>query len=200
MTRGTHQVGAFAAALGALAFLGPGMASAEPIRSAVTVLGIAPATPPIGWPSLVGCFVCALLGGTAPDLDKPRQFWARLLTHTAFGGHRHLSHSLVGLIFASALAGWLLAHLGPGLGIAPALPFLGFVAGYTSHLALDSFTVEGVPWLFPLPVYLGIPPWGSLRIRTGNLVEQLLVVPGLLALIGWIGYRAGGTLAEWWRG
>ncbi|MGH2457787.1 MAG: metal-dependent hydrolase [Chloroflexota bacterium] len=199
LTRGTHQVGAFAAALGALAFLGPAALGSDPVRSVLDLVGISAARPPVGWPSLAGFFVCALLGGTAPDLDKPRQFWARALAHTAFGGHRHLSHSLVGLILASAVVGLLLGQLGRATGIALALPFLGFMAGYVSHLVLDSLTIEGVPWLFPLPAYLGVPPWSGLRVRTGHLVEQLLVMPALLGLIGWLGYRGGDALAAWWK-
>lgn len=199
MTRGTHQVGAFAFALGGLAFLGPTLVGSDSLRSALDLVGIGPVVPPIGWPSLAGFFLCALLGGTAPDLDKPRQLWARALAHTAFGGHRHLSHSLLGLVLASALVGLILGQLGRVSGVEPALPFIGFVAGYVSHLALDSLTVEGVPWLFPLPAYLGMPPWSNLRVRTGNLVEQLVVMPALLAVIAWVGYDAGGTLSRWWR-
>ena len=198
MTRGTHQVGAFAAALGALAFLEP-VASSDALRPILGLVGISPAAPPVSWASLAAFFVGALFGGTAPDLDKPRKFWARALAHTAFGGHRHLSHSLAGLILASGLIGAILGQIGPPIGVAPALPFLGFVAGYVSHLVLDTLTIEGVPWLFPLPVYIGLPPWSHLRIRTGTLAEQFLVMPGLLALIGWIGYHAGSTLIDWWR-
>ncbi len=199
MTRGTHQVGAFTVALGALAFLGPSTAGSHSLASVLGLVGIGPVLPPVGWPSLAGFFVGALLGGTAPDLDKPRNLWARALAHTAFGGHRHLSHSLVGLALASALVGLVLGQLGRVSGIDPALPFIGFVAGYASHLVLDSLTIEGVPWLFPLPVYLGVPPWCALRVRTGSLVEQLVVMPALLALIAWIGYHAGGSLVEWWK-
>lgn len=192
-------MGAFAAALGALAFLGPAALGTDPARAVLGAVGIGPVHPPVGWTVLPVFFVCALLGGTAPDLDKPRQFWARALAHTAFGGHRHLSHSLVGLVLACALIGLILGQLGRATGVAPALPFVGFAAGYVSHLLLDSLTIEGVPWLFPLPAYLGVPPWSALRVRTGSLVEQLAVMPLLLALIGWIGYHAGAALVGWWR-
>jgi membrane-bound metal-dependent hydrolase YbcI (DUF457 family) len=200
MTRGTHQVGAFAAALGTLALLGPLVAG--PVGGALAlvgqrVLGMPIVTAPVGWPSLLAYLVAALLGGTAPDLDQPKQVWARALAHTAFGGHRHLSHSLVGLVLIGGLAGLLAEAVAPALGLAPLLLWFGFLAGYVSHLGLDSLTVEGVPWLFPVPVYLGLPPWSGLRLRTGGLIEQLVVMPLLLGLIGWIGYAAGAGLLAW---
>lgn len=199
MTRGTHQVGAFTAALGALALGGPALLGSEPIRAALRLVSIGPVAPPVSWPTLAAYLIAALLGGTAPDLDKPRQLWARILTRTAFGGHRHLSHSLVGLILASAAAGLILGQIGPTLHIAPALPLTGFATGYLSHLVLDSLTIEGVPWLFPIPLYLGLPPWSRARVKTGSLVEQLVVMPSLLILIGWTGYHAGQELIRWWR-
>ncbi len=199
MTRGTHQVGAFATALGTLAWLGASDAYPAIIVGGMGLLGLAPVLPPVSWLSLLGFLVGALAGATAPDLDKPRQFWARLFVKTAFGGHRHLSHSLIGFALACTIVGFVVRGLTPVAGLAPALPWLGFAAGYLSHLILDSLTVEGVPWFFPLETFLGLPPWGQLRIRTGSLVEQFVVMPALLASIGWLGYRFGTSLLTWWQ-
>src|SRR5579883_1180152 len=163
------------------------------------VLGVAPAFPPVSWPALIGLFLGTLLGATAPDLDKPRHFWARVFVKTAFGGHRHLSHSLIGFVLASTIVAFVIGSVAPIVGVAPALPWLGFAAGYLSHLILDSLTVEGVPWFFPLESFLGFPPWGRFRVRTGSLVEQFVVMPALLASVGWIGYRFGMALLAWWR-
>lgn len=52
--------------------------------------------------------------------------------------------------------------------------------GYISHLVADTFTREGVPWLFPIPWKIGIPPFSFLRIETGGLVEKSFVFPILL--------------------
>src|SRR5712692_9799358 len=101
LTRGTHQVGAFAASLGALAFVLPVVGSSPFAHSLLGPLGLPVVAPPVNWQSLLGFLVAGLLGGTAPDLDKPRRWWARLLAHTAFGGHRHLSHSFIGLALAT---------------------------------------------------------------------------------------------------
>ena len=199
MTRGTHQVGAFAAALGTLAWLGSGAGYPSIVLGGMRALGIGPVLPPVSWLALAGLFLGALLGATAPDLDKPRQFWARAFVKTAFGGHRHLSHSLIGFAIAAAIVAGVVGALAPIVGINPTLPWLGFAAGYLSHLVLDSLTVEGVPWFFPLESFLGFPPWPRLRVRTGSLVEQFAVMPALLASVGWLGYRFGPALLLWWR-
>jgi inner membrane protein len=182
-----------------LGFLGPVIARSDLARSVLSTLSLPPLVSPVGLPALIGFLVAALIGGTAPDLDKPKRWWARLLAHTAFGGHRHLSHSLIGLILASVIAAIALRQIASALGVSPTPAFLGFVAGYVSHLVLDSLTVEGVPWLFPIPLYLGFPPVSNLRIRTGSLVEQFLVMPALLALISWVGFQAGAVLLAWGR-
>jgi len=103
------------------------------------------------------------------------------------------------LILASAIGAVFFGAIGRAFGVVPTLPFLGFVAGYVSHLILDSLTTEGVPWLFPVPVYLGFPPWPGLRVRTSSLAEQFIAMPALLTSIGWIGYAAGPALLAWWR-
>jgi len=197
--RGTHHVGAFAATLGTLAWVGSGAGYPSVVLGGMLALGIGPAFPPVSWPTLAGLFLGALIGATAPDLDKPRQFWARVFVKTAFGGHRHLSHSLIGFAISATIVAIILRTLAPIFGINPTLPWLGFVAGYLSHLVLDSLTVEGVPWLFPIEHFFGLPPWPRLRVRTGSLVEQFVVMPALLASIGWLGYRFGPALLQWWR-
>jgi inner membrane protein len=199
MTRGTHQVGAFAAGLATLAFVAPSLATSTLARPALDTLALPPVSPPTNWLSLFGFLLAALVGGTAPDLDKPRRWWGRFLAHTAFGGHRHLSHSLVGLLLFALCFVVVARAVAPPLGVSPMLVSLGFVAGYLSHLVLDSLTIEGVPWLFPIQVYVGFPPLSSLRVKTGSLVEQFLVMPLLLGGIAWIGYSAGPELIGWWK-
>jgi membrane-bound metal-dependent hydrolase YbcI (DUF457 family) len=199
VTRGTHQVGAFVAGLATLAFVAPAIGVMPPVLRILDALGLGAVSPPATWQSLLGFLIAALLGGTAPDLDKPRQWWARLLAHTAFGGHRHLSHSLLGLIIFAVGFVLLAGAVAPLFAMSATLVSVGFVAGYVSHLVLDSLTIEGVPWLFPIPTYYGLPPTSGLRLKTGGLIEQFVVVPLLLGGIGWIGYSAGARLIEWWR-
>ena len=56
------------------------------------------------------------------------------------------------------------------------------VPGFVSHLIMDTFTKEGVPWLFPIPIRFGIPPFSFLRLKTGGMLEKTFVFPGLILL------------------
>jgi membrane-bound metal-dependent hydrolase YbcI (DUF457 family) len=55
-----------------------------------------------------------------------------------------------------------------------------------THLIMDSFTKEGVPWLLPVPIKFGFPPLKVFRITTGKKFETLIIFPGLLALNIWL--------------
>lgn len=205
MTRSTHQVAAFSAGLGALVLIQSlvvgspaGEALAPATQRAAELLGVSPGVT-FPWPVATVYVLSALLGGIAPDLDKPDRLWARLLSDAVLGGHRHLSHSLLGLGLAAGIAWGALSLVAPLLSFPFGLLWMGFVAGYFSHLVMDSLTFDGVPWLYPWRVYLGLPPTKRARIRTGSWAEQLLVMPALLTFVGWLGYRHGSLLASlWW--
>lgn len=49
--------------------------------------------------------------------------------------------------------------------------------GMASHLVMDTFTKEGVPWLLPIPVKFGIPPLKRFRITTGKWGESFIIIP-----------------------
>lgn len=55
--------------------------------------------------------------------------------------------------------------------------------GMISHLVMDSFTKEGVPWLLPIPVKFGFPPVRRLRITTGKAIEKFAVEPLLVIIL-----------------
>jgi membrane-bound metal-dependent hydrolase YbcI (DUF457 family) len=97
------------------------------------------------------------------------------------GGHRFLSHSILGLALFGYLAHWLLLFLHP---IMPrvdiGLVWWSFMIGMGSHLVMDTLTKEGVPWLLPIPVKFGFPPLKEFRITTGKAVETWGVFPLLL--------------------
>jgi membrane-bound metal-dependent hydrolase YbcI (DUF457 family) len=60
------------------------------------------------------------------------------------------------------------------------LVWWAFVIGLLSHLIMDTFTKEGVPWLLPVPFKFGLPPIKALRITTGKFTESFIVFPGLI--------------------
>lgn len=185
VTGRTHQIAAFGAV------------------SLLVLVGLREA--PAGATSLAMA-ATALVGGLAPDLDKPGSaLWRQVpaggvlarLVHPIFvGGHRHLSHSLLGLILAGLAARWLLSFVPAAPDMASDPIWWAFLAGYASHLLADSLNPEGVPWGFPIPRFWGFPPHplGFLRVPTGGRVERWLVGPALLVAIAALYYAHAARL------
>lgn len=136
------------------------------------------------------------IGGILPDIDQPTApLWRNLpigrsvgkVADTLLGGHRFLSHSILGLALFGFLGHLLLVFLHP---IMPhtniTFVWYAFMIGMVSHLVMDTFTKEGVPWFLPIPVKLGMPPMKSLRITTGKAGETLFVFPILAAAVIWL--------------
>ena len=144
------------------------------------------------------------IGGILPDIDQPTApLWHNLpeghvvgkVFGKLLGGHRFISHSIIGL----ALFGWL-CYLGLHF-FHPIMPHVdttlvwyAFLIGYVSHLVMDTITKEGVPWLLPIPVKFGFPPVKGLRITTGKWVEMLIVLPLLVAFDLWYCWRHYGQI------
>jgi membrane-bound metal-dependent hydrolase YbcI (DUF457 family) len=66
------------------------------------------------------------------------------------------------------------------------LVWCAFLVGFISHLVMDTFTKEGVPWLLPLTIKIGLPPVKRLRITTGKTAEMFFVFPMLLVVDIWL--------------
>lgn len=136
--------------------------------------------------------VANLIGGITPDIDQPTApFWRNLPVGRYFGkvfgmlsgGHRFLTHSLLGAALIGWLAWLLLGWLHPIMGaVNIQIVWWAFIIGVASHLIFDLFTKEGVPLLLPLPVKFGFPPIKALRITTGKFIENFIIFPGLLVL------------------
>lgn len=136
------------------------------------------------------------IGGIAPDIDQPTApFWRNLpvggyvgrIFDRALGGHRFLTHSLLGVALFGLVFHFGLQFLHPLLGsIDSGLVWWAFMIGIISHLIMDSFTKEGVPWLLPIPFKFGLPPLKSMRLTTGKKLESFVVFPGLVVLIAWL--------------
>lgn len=163
--------------------------------AALTLLGVAAMVYPPESLTLATVLVSLLanqIGGIAPDIDQPTApLWrnlpvAGLLGRTMgrlLGGHRFLTHSLVGAWLLGWLANWLLLVLAP---IMPKVDiqvvWWAFMIGVASHLIMDTVTKEGVPWLLPIPVKFGLPPLRALRLTTGKWVENFVIFPILLGI------------------
>jgi len=141
---------------------------------------------------IVLLIISTVIGSSAPDLDTPTgELWdkipagsvlSRVVKPVFIGGHRHLSHSLIGFLILSAIYFLLLKliFLLPMLSnVSFGLVFLASLIGFLSHLFIDMFTEMGVPLLFPLEYHFGIPPdpFGKLRIKTGHWFENLIIYP-----------------------
>ena len=103
------------------------------------------------------------------------------------GGHRFLTHSLIGVFGFSVLARMFLAFIHPLMpNVDMGLVWWAFMIGVFSHLVMDSLTEEGVPWLLPIPIKFGFPPIKRWRIKTGHWFEKVVVFPGLILIIAWL--------------
>ncbi|MGH7142270.1 MAG: metal-dependent hydrolase [Candidatus Saccharimonadales bacterium] len=166
---------------------------------AITALGLVLVVVPIQSVTLGTALLAILanqIGGIAPDIDQPTApFWRNLpsgnfvgkIFAKMLGGHRFLSHSLLGILLFGVLTDLLLYFLHPlMLSINITLVWYAFLIGMISHLLMDTFTKEGVPWLLPVPIKFGLPPVHRLRITTGKYVETLIIFPALLILDIWL--------------
>ena len=160
--------------------------------AAVSFLSLAFVLSPLEKISITTLFLCLLfnqIGGILPDIDQPTApLWknlpvtksiGRIIDKVLFGGHRFLTHSIVGLVIFTLLAYFLL-NIFHSSNINNNLIIVSFVIGYLSHLVFDSITKEGVPWLLPITKKFGIPPTKKFRIETGGIVEHLFIFPGLI--------------------
>lgn len=163
--------------------------------AAITALALVAVTQPAHALTLSTILVALLanqIGGIAPDLDQPTApFWRNLPIGHVFGkvfdlligGHRFISHSLIGLALFGFLTQLLLHVLQPVMPhVDISIVWWAFMIGVLSHLVMDTFTKEGVPWLLPIPMKFGVPPIKRLRVTTGKWAEHLLVLPALLVV------------------
>jgi inner membrane protein len=163
--------------------------------AAITALSIVVLIEPlrtITLSTLIIALFANLAGGIAPDIDQPTApLWRNLPVGKYFGrvfdkltgGHRFLTHSILGLAIFGFLIHFLLVFLSPIMhNTNTGLVWWAFMIGMLSHLIMDSFTKEGVPWLLPIPIKFGFPPLKKLRIRTGHWAEKIIIFPLLLIL------------------
>ena len=148
---------------------------------------------PLSLATILVALLANQLGGIAPDIDQPTApFWRNLPIGGFFGkfvarmmgGHRFITHSLLGVALVGFLINLLLGVLHPIMpNVQTEYVWWAFMIGMVSHLFMDSFTKEGVPWLLPIPYKFGLPPIRKFRVTTGKAAESFIVEPLLLIIL-----------------
>lgn len=168
--------------------------------AAFSALSYVVATQPIESVSLstaIVAFSANFIGGLFPDIDQSTaSLWRRIPAGSIFGkliapligGHRLLTHSLVGVVLTGLGLKYILGLASSVLLVNMEIVWWAFMIGVISHLIMDSFTRDGVPFFFPFPIVIGIPPIRSLRIKTGGVIEKFVVFPGLILVTAAIYY------------
>ena len=145
----------------------------------------------------IAAFIGNMVGGIAPDIDQPTaHLWQEIpagsvvgrLVTPLLGGHRLISHSILGIFLFGFGLHWLLMMMGRVVLVDMNIVWDAFMIGFVSHLIMDTITREGVPWLFPIPIKFGFPPVRFMRVKTGGLVEKSIVFPLLIVLNIYIFY------------
>lgn len=157
--------------------------------AAIAALGVAAVSQPnlkMSLGTAIAAVLANQLGGIAPDIDQPiAPFWRNLPIGGFFGrvigkmlgGHRFITHSLLGLALFGFIIHFLLVFLQPIFpNINITLVWWAFMIGMASHLVMDSITKEGVPWLLPIPIKFGFPPIRSMRLTTGKIGEGVVFI------------------------
>jgi len=167
--------------------------------AAFTALGLVVLSHPLENVTLstaIVAVVANMIGGIAPDIDQPTApFWRNLpiggiagrTIAKLLGGHRFLSHSIIGIFLFGLGAHYLLDLLHPSFPkLNMQIIWWAFMIGFISHLIMDTITREGVPWLLPIPIKFGIPPLKVFRIETGGFMERFVIFTGLLLFNGYL--------------
>ena len=167
------------------------------VAAATALLGVVvalPELPTVTLSTVVAALIANQIGGIIPDIDQPTApLWRNLPIGGLFGkvvgkmlgGHRFLTHSLLGLALVGLASQALLLFIHPLLPhVQTQYVWWALMIGMVSHLVMDTFTKEGVPWLLPIPVKFGIPPLRRLRVTTGKWTENFIVLPLLIIIAG----------------
>lgn len=128
----------------------------------------------------------AVIGSLFPDIDHQRSFIshkvpiASLAATTVFK-HRGFLHSPIFVLLAGVLLTAGSRTLLSGYQLQLASQFItGFLPGMISHIILDTFNKQGIPWLWPWKKRFRLLP-----IRTDSLMETAFA----LLLVVLIGYQ-----------
>ncbi|MEX0649732.1 MAG: metal-dependent hydrolase [Candidatus Andersenbacteria bacterium] len=138
--------------------------------------------------------IMVMIGALTPDLDQPAaNLWRRMLAGRAIGnifqmfsgGHRHLTHSVIGIVGIALLLRWMIiTFINPDFIPQAMALWYAYMIGYISHPIADTLTDLGVPWFWPIPIQIKIPPGSrALRVTTGSFVETILFRVGIVIAV-----------------
>lgn len=168
------------------------------LTSAAATFFIFHPTDQLSWAMAGTIAIGSFVGSVLPDIDQPTSDiwdvvpagkWLGKLTSKSLGGHRNLSHSILGFLLFTFLFSWLVqTFLKTGTFIDPSILLESFMAGFIAHLLADSVTVMGIPLFWPFGGNMGFPPrpFHGIRILTGKWFENLVVFPGTFVVFGLI--------------
>jgi membrane-bound metal-dependent hydrolase YbcI (DUF457 family) len=154
----------------------------------------------ITWAIAGTIVVGSALGSILPDIDQPTSdFWDVIplgewigkVTSKSLGGHRNLSHSILGYVLFVWLFSWLSSTFLRTDTIDHVILLQSFEIGLLMHLIADAVTVQGIPLFWPLGNNMGFPPrpFHGVRILTGKWFENLIIFPATtLIFIGILVY------------
>lgn len=154
--------------------------------------------------------MAVMVGALTPDLDHPAAtIWRRMLGGWAIGnifqffsgGHRHVTHSFVGIAIITCATYWVVHQLiAEPYRVAATSIWHAYLIGYISHPIADTLTDRGVPWLWPVKINFRFPPGPEqVRFTTGSFVENLVVRGGIIAAAALIISRNWPIVLEFFR-
>ncbi len=176
--------------------------------TAITYLVATSTMPHMSLPTAFVAFSANMIGGLTPDIDQPTgALWHKMTLGTflgklvapLFGGHRFISHSILGLVLFGVVSKLFLMLISGVLLVDMNVVWWAFMIGVVSHLVTDTFTHDGVPWLFPIPVRIGIPPIKAFRFHTGGIIEKGIVFPGFILLNLYLFYAYHQHILEFFK-
>lgn len=109
-----------------------------------------------------------------------KPFWPIAFVLSKIFRHRGALHSLVAVILLS-------------IGLMAIIPkeystiTLVIILGYASHLLADALTKSGIEFFWPIKKNLGLLP-KALRVKTGGIVDTVLLFVGSASLIAFLYY------------
>jgi len=157
----------------------------------ITLAAIYLPVPNLSIATALVAILSAMIGSLLPDIDqKSSDIWDTIplgeilgkIVSPFIGKHRHITHSLLGVIIVYFISNFTINLIRPYLLVNLNIVWQSFMLGYLSHLFADSLTEAGIPIFFPFKYKFGIPPIKKLRIKTGKWFENYIIFPGLILI------------------